>query len=438
MDDSNVITFKQPELVVQNETEECPHEESALSIEEQLIKRIDMLSGEIRKDMSTVKRALTDNNEHIEQEFVEMRRRIERIEERNINQNQNLLEHTTPPLFRESRGLTDNITSTPEHQASRFQNRNSASPSQGQQNQSPDKLVKIKPQHYDGSDDWDEYLTQFNILAELNGWSYQYKSLYLASSLTGNARALLNELDDEKRRDFTSLVVALNNRFGSENKAEYFRSKLQIKVRSPNESLMELAQSVKKMTRKAYPKATSDVINILALDHFIDAIPDTDLRIRLREVGPKNINEAENVAVRLETLRLADKQRGKHVRTVESQPNKLENTVQALGETLKEMTKEIKELKKKVDSSPAGHPYKNQQNWRNGNSRPPVNGNNQFQRYNYSNNNQGNRNWNSQANYHPSNPQRSFNSSNNTQGNKAWPSSGAITRQGQNQGPRRN
>jgi hypothetical protein len=49
-------------------------------------------------------------------------------------------------------------------------------------------------------------------MAELNGWNYNAKSLALASSLSGRARAILAELDDNKCRDFNNLVKALRNR----------------------------------------------------------------------------------------------------------------------------------------------------------------------------------------------------------------------------------
>lgn len=55
--------------------------------------------------------------------------------------------------------------------------------------------VTLKPQTFDGSEDFDEYLTQFEMLCDLHGWDYRTKSLYLASSLTGGARALLSELN---------------------------------------------------------------------------------------------------------------------------------------------------------------------------------------------------------------------------------------------------
>ncbi|VDI28945.1 Hypothetical predicted protein [Mytilus galloprovincialis] len=57
------------------------------------------------------------------------------------------------------------------------------------------------------------------------------------------------------------------------------------------------------MTRCAYPGAPSSVTDILALDQFIDALHDPEMRLRIREARPKNINEAEVLAVRFETFK---------------------------------------------------------------------------------------------------------------------------------------
>ncbi|CAC5389774.1 unnamed protein product [Mytilus coruscus] len=90
---------------------------------------------------------------------------------------------------------------------------------------------KIKPQVYDGNDDLEEYLTQFNLLAELHNWNSKTKALLLANSLSGGARAILNEITEVDRHDFDSLVTSLKNRFGSVNRAEVFRAELQTRVR---------------------------------------------------------------------------------------------------------------------------------------------------------------------------------------------------------------
>jgi len=194
---------------------------------------------------------------------------------------------------------------------------------------------KIKPQLYDGSDDLDEYLTQFNILAELHGWNSKTKALFLASSLSGGARALLNEMSDYDCHNYDSLVEALKSRFGSTHRSEVFRAELQTRVRFRNETLPELAQAIKKLTRRAYPGTPPVVRDTLALDYFIDAIPESEIRLRLREVGPKTINEAENIAVRLEALRVADRQKGKAVRSADALvlPNEIreiKNSIQML------------------------------------------------------------------------------------------------------------
>jgi hypothetical protein len=66
-----------------------------------------------------------------------------------------------------------------------------------------------------------------------------------------------------------------------------------------------------KLSRQAYPGAQSSLIDILSLDHF------SEIKLRLREAIPTNLNAAETLAVRLESYRLADGQRTKLVRIAE-------------------------------------------------------------------------------------------------------------------------
>ncbi|VDI33176.1 Hypothetical predicted protein [Mytilus galloprovincialis] len=227
--------------------------------------------------------------------------------------------------------------------------------------------VNMKPQPYDGTDDIEEYLSQFQILAEVNGWDYNTMSLCLASSLKGGARAILNELNEFKRRDFDSLVDALHNRFGSVHRSEIFRAQLQTRVRKDNESLSVLSQVIKKMTRCAYPGAPSSVTDILALDQFIDALHDPEMRLRIREARPKNINEAEVLAVRFETFKQADNHRCKNlIGSNETKavfpvgadtPNQADELPQLenkegneLKELLGDMTKKISNLSQEIKS----------------------------------------------------------------------------------------
>lgn len=54
----------------------------------------------------------------------------------------------------------------------------------------------------------------------------------------------------------------------------------------------------------------------LALDHFIDSLNDPDLRLRVREARPRDVNEAVVLAVRLETYKQADKHRNQLIKNI--------------------------------------------------------------------------------------------------------------------------
>ncbi|CAC5382354.1 unnamed protein product [Mytilus coruscus] len=218
----------------------------------------------------------------------------------------------------------------------------------------------------------------------LNDWDLRSKALVLASSLTGSARALLNEMTEGERHDFECLVTMFKSRFGSINRSEVFRAELQTRVRLRNESLPELGQAIKKLTRRAYPGTFPIVRDTLALNYFIDAITETDIRLRLREVGPKTIYESENIAVRLEALRLADRQKGRSVRTAD-----------ACDADDSKIVSEIKKIKLGIRNlqNDVGAIRKN-----NTNGQRYNNNNNNGSRQQRGSNNFGNRNFNQNSN----------------------------------------
>ena len=227
-----------------------------------------------------------------------------------------------------------------------------------------DNNIRLKPQNYSGTEDFEDFLAQFEITTEINGWDYRAKSLYLANSLIGSARSLLNELTSEQRRDYSSLVQKLTARYGSENRAEVFRAQLKSRIKQKAETIPELAQAIKKLTRQAYPKAGLDVIEALALDHFIDGLPEPEIRLRLGEVGPKSLSEAETIAVRMEAHRIADKQRTHFVGKVEQVNSDNSVSQKTLENQLSELSKNFESLQKKVEnfSQQSSRPFRNHNN----------------------------------------------------------------------------
>lgn len=72
---------------------------------------------------------------------------------------------------------------------------------------------KLKPDNYDGSVPLREFFFQFNLIARANQWDDAAKTVALASSLRGKARAVLESVEDLEELDFAGLKLKLELRF---------------------------------------------------------------------------------------------------------------------------------------------------------------------------------------------------------------------------------
>ena len=70
--------------------------------------------------------------------------------------------------------------------------------------------------------------------------------------------------------------------------------------------------------RQAYPGVHKDVIETKAIDHFIDALTDSDIWVRVREFDHKTLAEAKRCALHLESHKTADRQRNRIVGKIET------------------------------------------------------------------------------------------------------------------------
>ena len=167
----------------------------------------------------------------------------------------------------------------------------------------------ITPSPYDGKTSWDDYQVQFELIAELNGWNTSTMAIYLAASLSGCAQAVLTDLDANSRRNYKALRDALSLRFGNAGKMELFRSQLKSRIRGKDESLPELAQAIQQLVRQAYPEAPLSVWEVLAKDHFVDALADTDTRWKVLQTRPGTVQEALATATEVEAFQMSERQR---------------------------------------------------------------------------------------------------------------------------------
>ena len=158
------------------------------------------------------------------------------------------------------------------------------------------------PSPYDGNTSFKDYMVQFEMVAQLNGWDELVMALELASSLRGRAIAVLGDLDSTERTNYGKLVSALTARFDPENQDQLYKAQLKSRIRGREETLPELAQDIRRLVRCAHPGLPGDLRDGLAKDYFLDALNNRDLQWSVFQGQPKSLQDALKVAIEFETF----------------------------------------------------------------------------------------------------------------------------------------
>ena len=159
-----------------------------------------------------------------------------------------------------------------------------------------------KATNYDGISSWQDFLVHFEMVCEINGWDDITKALELATSFRGSAQAVLSDLRPDLRRSYVHLVAALTSRFQPSNQAELYRAQMKNKSRGKTQSLPELAQDIKRLTRLAYPTAPMEVREQLSRDCFMDSLNDPDLEWSIFQGKPMTIDDSVRIGLEYEAF----------------------------------------------------------------------------------------------------------------------------------------
>jgi predicted aspartyl protease len=162
-------------------------------------------------------------------------------------------------------------------------------------------------QTYDGTSSWLDYKYHFDACSRINQWSENEKRLYLAVALRGQAQGILGDLSIDKQQNYKSLVKALEERFAPLNQTELYRVQLTERRQKPAESLPDLGQAIRRLVNLVYPTVPENVRDTLAKQHLIEALAESEMRIRIKHSRPQNLNDAIRLAVELETFNRAER-----------------------------------------------------------------------------------------------------------------------------------
>ena len=233
-----------------------------------------------------------------------------RINEVNNVRGRRCLSSKTEGNVRESRGAVDlEMVKGKREETNRYSRRGECN-LEDRMNQSDINHKRLtgamKPAKFDGLTSIDTFLIQFETCAQYNGWSDGEKTAHLKCCLAGQAGQILWENGDPSMLTYDELVMKLRARYGTAGQRELFLAQLQARRRKPNESLAELYRDIKRLMVLSYPQSSgSELSEEIAKSHFISALGNRDLELKIREREPKDLDSAFTIAVRLEAYQSA-------------------------------------------------------------------------------------------------------------------------------------
>ena len=169
--------------------------------------------------------------------------------------------------------------------------------------------VKVQLATFDGSTSWLDYKTHFDMSSELNSWNDKQKGIHLAVSLRGQAQGVCGNLPATDRENNEKLPKALSERFSPESQTELYRAQLKEREWKHGDNVAEFAQQILRLTTLSYPWADTALVDSLAMGYFIDAIPDAEMRLKIKQSRQRDLNEAIKVAIELKAFDRAGRQR---------------------------------------------------------------------------------------------------------------------------------
>lgn len=114
--------------------------------------------------------------------------------------------------------------------------------------------------------------------------------------------------------------------------------------KNAGETFSELGQAIQRLANMAYPTATFEFRDTLARDHFVDALDNSEMRIRIKQSRPRSLNDAVILAVELEAHQRAKMKCYARYINVEPSSDKLVELVKSLSAKIESLQTDLRDL----------------------------------------------------------------------------------------------
>ncbi|XP_077280522.1 uncharacterized protein LOC143907555 [Temnothorax americanus] len=159
---------------------------------------------------------------------------------------------------------------------------------------------KLKPDTFDGTVLLREYLVQFNLIAQANGWVESSRTVALALSLRRKARAVLDGVTEFESLRYSELEARLELRFGEAHMSQTFYTQFTNRRQEPREEL--LGADLERLARLAYSECSAEVRDKIACAQFVAALSDGFVKRTFQLKGLTSLRAAIERAMAIKVI----------------------------------------------------------------------------------------------------------------------------------------
>lgn len=225
----------------------------------------------------------------------------------------------------------------------------------------PAQKPAILPDVYNGTTNFNDWYTQFEMCRSINNWTEVDATQFLAVRLKGAALRVYSDLPTFDKVRLRRIVQALRDRFEPERDLGVYWAQLRSRYRKKGESLSDLASSIQHVARKAYPTADDTTRNDIEVQHFIDALDNREIQKQLRRNKPTCLSQAVRMALDEESFSKLDSTylaRSK-VESLVGEEEFTEPTTRTSTDRIRVLENKLKEMEARLEAAGGSNSHTN-------------------------------------------------------------------------------
>lgn len=152
---------------------------------------------------------------------------------------------------------------------------------------------KVQVEKYDDQKwDLDDYMTHFEMVANLNKWNDVEKAQRLVINLRGSAQRLLGGLTLGQLSDYNTIKQELYQRFSPREREDVYKCEFREYKRKSGESVTDYCYALRRVAQRAYPQMPYSNLENFLVDRYIHGLGNSDLKKHVQFRHPKSLAQA--------------------------------------------------------------------------------------------------------------------------------------------------